>query len=93
MSDDMDLDEFARLWAETKQPSQHRVEVRRQREARAMSGTTARRARRGETKSLQINIRVSPSQKKRLVAMAASRNLALSELFEAAIEALEGAGS
>jgi hypothetical protein len=31
-----------------------------------MSGTAARRARRSETKSLQINIRVSPSQKKRI---------------------------
>jgi len=92
MSDDHELDEFARLWVAAKTPSPPRVEARRQSEARAMSGTAARRARRSETKSLQINIRVSPSQKKRLVAMAASRGMALSELFEVAMQALEGDG-
>lgn len=85
MSDDMDAAEFARLWEQNKRPNGH-VETRRQREARAMSPTTARRARRGETKTVQLNMRVTPSFRKRLQALATAEGLSIVELIEMAIE-------
>jgi len=86
MSDDVDAAEFARLWEQTTRPSKGHVETRRQREARAMSPTTARRARRNETKTVQLNMRVTPSFRKKLSALATAEGLSIVELIELAIE-------
>ena len=91
MSDDDEISEAFRLMFEqTHRKSSAHIESRRQREARAISPATARRGRRAETKTAQINVRVTPSFKKRLGALAASRGVSIVELIETAIEQIGG---
>jgi predicted HicB family RNase H-like nuclease len=78
------------MFEQVKRRESGHVELRRQREAKSISPTTARRARRAETKTAQINVRVTPSFKKRLGALAASRGVSIVELIETAIEQIGG---
>jgi predicted HicB family RNase H-like nuclease len=86
-----DGEDLTALWAEMARPAAGHVETRRQREARSMSPSTRRTARRSETKTVQLNIRITPSLKKRLVALASARGVPVVEVIESAIAAMEGA--
>ncbi len=84
MSDELeDID--AMLQAHFGKGSASRIENRRQREARAMSHTTRRASNHVETKTVQLNMRVTPSFKKTLGALAAARGVSIVELIEMAI--------
>ena len=85
-------EDIAEMWLRRFERSPDRVEKRRQREARTISPVTARTGRRSETKTAQINVRVTPSFRKRLASLAVSRGVTIVELIEAAIDQLEGAG-
>lgn len=91
MPDDIG-DQVASLWEQLKaeRAASRDIAERRKREARAMSPATRRGARRAETKSAQINIRVTPSLKKHIGAMADARGVTVVELIETAIRQLEG---
>lgn len=68
------------------------VDERRKREAKPMSTSTRRRAYMGESKTVQLNLKITPSLRAKLEAMAIARRCALVDVFEMAMDALEGQG-
>jgi hypothetical protein len=90
MSDDIGED-LAAAWSK-QFASKRTINERRKREARPLSKSTRRRAYMGEAKTVQFNLKITPSLRAKVEAMAIDRRVAFVELFEMAIEALEGAG-
>lgn len=86
MRDDETMDDISAIWASRFRP-QSPVAERQKKEARGMKRRTSGR----ETKSVQLNIKITPSFKRSISAVAAARGMSVSECVEWAIKlATEG---
>jgi len=87
--DDGSDDDIASLWAAIVRPASS-VAERKRKEARGMPG----RKRIGrETKSAQLNIKITPTLKRRFSCVAKAEGVSISELVEAAFNSYRGISS
>jgi hypothetical protein len=83
-----ELEDISMLWSENStKPGKERLSERRRREVRTPSPTDRRAMISRETKTVQFNIRITPTLKAKISSLALSGKISMAELLERAIAA------
>jgi hypothetical protein len=80
---------MAELWGRTRK-SEPTAAARRRREMKTVSEVDRRTLRATETKTVQLNLKITPSLKARITSMSVAERISMAELLERAIVAYGG---